>query len=243
MSLRTGDTTRFDGVPIEDNTLIRRQFLFAAAAFPASGVFRRSDFFTHPGIVDLDWPVLQRYAIRAPSHLGKLVETHVEKMLKAGFAEDLSRPDLHHGHIIWAPGAQKDAIWKGELTPIAMIVYHTQEYSERWRLDQKDLPPDKRTPRSIVGFLNGDIVPAKKLIDVNRAGLKDYIAAGTIHPADLIRNLPRFAGIEPDKGHATIAIAPKSDGRFTYRKGRFEAIFLDPERFPGAPTAKESWTM
>jgi hypothetical protein len=123
-------------------------------------------------------------SVNQPSPFELLVSKHVDAILQEGYAESIQASDLNHGHLI----INKHKGCYGNLGELIsntrMVLYHSDEGGKRW---QKETRPNKdRVQRSIVGFPDGSIKPAIKVLKDEYNTNKDYYeCCGTIIPWDL----------------------------------------------------------
>lgn len=107
-----------------------------------------------------------KYVKHPDKWFGKIVEKHVQDMFERGYAEEISNGDLFHGHLITEnpPGFNRNKDYYKSTDDVFRqthsILYHTAEYNKRWSVKEANLPFHKRTPRSILGFMDGTISPA-----------------------------------------------------------------------------------
>lgn len=141
---------------------------------------------------------------------GKIVEKHVRAMFDKGYAEKISDEDLFHGHLIIKnpPGFNRNKDCYKSMNDVLRqtysILYHTAEYNKRWGVKEAHLPIHKRTPRSILGFMDGTISPASdisfKLIgsrnNSSKYGLSAYYEHGTLFTEDIIHTYRKFQKLE-----------------------------------------------
>lgn len=190
------------------------------------------------------------WKIFVPDRLGKIISSHVEMMHQQGYFENLSEKDFDHGHFILRQGADffyysLDEFFKN----VVMILYHTQEHTQLWRNQARaGIPFERRTPRSILGFLNGMIRPAVEFADMNFSQRSGYELAGTIDSYNVRSTLGLFdrecdvcVAIEWRwfKPEGSFMIRPHPYGRYQVGKARYD-IFMRylPYRPKPAETAK-----
>ena len=243
-----------------DNLINRREFssaVFACLAFSGCVRPQYNSHSSNPPAVsnepsDTDQvssiEVERKVAYYPPQALGDLMAIHIRKIIDAGYATELSQEDLYHGHLIWKRNSDNDLLrldrdiysyMSGGATsdpygPLAMILYHSAESGERWEIAEQYLPIDKRTPRSIVGFLDGSIVPAIELlkveIDTGRFILPDdYTLYGSIREIDLAQANPNLFAA----GAYLLSIGPQlefvlhSEGRHSFSGNKLAVYSLD----------------
>ncbi|MBI4020419.1 MAG: hypothetical protein HY367_03740 [Candidatus Aenigmarchaeota archaeon] len=175
---------------------------------------------------------------RVPEGIGTPIESHVNRMVEEGYALGLDRSDLWHGHVIMRrTGRQEYASLGDVLSGAAFFLYHTDEAGGRW--DMASTPADMRTPRSIIGFPDGSIMPARSLFSADDiASCPQYAVHGTIHSDDITR---KYSSLQDGHGpdgrprissadvHCTLSsqfyIIPDSKGALKAGRQRFDAYF------------------
>lgn len=162
---------------------------FSIFQYAQSGYANQS---AEPSLKDYD----KELRIVLPMRLGRVVESHINSMFRAGLFFSFADEDFNHGHIVRRAGNKEEYGSLDEfLKDAAFIVYHTDENASRWvSLRQADLPPEKRIQRSIVGYLNGKIKPAIELVGESQKNeLPYYECCGTVAGDDLERARPELA--------------------------------------------------
>jgi hypothetical protein len=129
--------------------------------------------------------------VHIPRAQARLVEQHLRTIVDNGWGEVMPG-DLYHCHLLIRHGAGNIESLGDLFANVAMILYHSDEHTVRWRGEDGILPLSKRRPRSIVGFLDGTIVPAATLM---RSDLSHYERDGSIHSDELAVEIPNL--IEP----------------------------------------------
>jgi hypothetical protein len=77
-----------------------------------------------------------------------------------------------------------------------MILYHTQEMTERWQSDPR--LPEQKIPRSVVGK-GGGVMPAIGLVPQELLGKpQTYVEYGTVYGADLMTIFAVYDGTRKD---------------------------------------------
>lgn len=129
--------------------------------------------------------------VKAPENLGRLVQTHVRKILKKGYALDISDEDFYHGHILRV--SSKKYIYNSLnefILDLGMILYHTDEKTNRW-----ESQVGGKIPRSIISE-GEEVKPAITIFNLENK--KDfpweefapfYLDYGTITTYDIIKKL------------------------------------------------------
>lgn len=170
-----------------------------------------------------------------PSQEAELVKRHLRNIEMAGWAKVVP-PDLYHGHIVLRPGAPDRYDSLSELFgAAAFLLYHGDEQLFRWRLEDGDLPTERKRPRSIVGYRSGDVVPAASLMhDPSVAPYYEW--GGTINTDALARELPGIAAPRRDvrvrDGDSWCVVNLQFD--FAYTGGRLQMTTdcMTRERLP-----------
>ncbi len=114
------------------------------------------------------------------------IKEHLLKIERNGWGQVVPG-DLYHGHLIMKENINSTPEFSSvdELFDAsALILYHSDEMLERWLGRDGRLPVEKRTPRSIIGYWDGNIVTATSLVK-NPLKARDYYGAGTIHSDEL----------------------------------------------------------
>jgi hypothetical protein len=127
-----------------------------------------------------------------PARFEKVVRSHVTQILEKGYAESLAWDDLSYGRIFVRRGKEGCYANMNELLEnVELIAYYSAEFKNRW--DDFRTPLEKKIPRSIVGFMDGRIMPA---IDfVGRENLKNewrYNRFGIVDIDDIVRKAPHL---------------------------------------------------
>jgi hypothetical protein len=132
-------------------------------------------------------PIPLQYAI--------VMREHIITIAKNGWGEALPG-DLYHGHLVLRPRI------KSLPEPVTMevlfqnsagILYHSDEMLERWLGEDGNLPFEKRRPRSIFGFWNGEVKPTNLLFKDPGVSLH-FACCGTIHTDELASERPKEFG-------------------------------------------------
>lgn len=175
---------------------------------------------------------LSAFLPKIPQAFGELAVKHIDKILEAGYGKFLHPDDFDHGHIVWKKGQRyAKSFLEGKVDAVAMVLYHTAESTQRWSVQEAELPIEKRTPRSILGYPDGSIKPAAEVLDIERLEkLRTYRERGTIFETDLHLQIE---GLEPmrwpqDSEHAArgqFSFGLHKEGRFTTKAGKIEAQF------------------
>jgi len=121
-----------------------------------------------------------------------VVQEHLRHIVANGWGR-VTPGDLFHGHIVLSPRAlevKRFTSLEHLFSYSTMMLYHSDELLTHWRLEDGDMPLALRRPRSIIGFWNGDIMPAKWFFRDPAAEAPDYDYAGTIHDQDLRTVMP-----------------------------------------------------
>jgi len=151
--------------------------------------------------------------------------------------------DLYHAHILLPPSAPDRFGSTGQLfSGSPLMLYHSDEMLHRWRLDDGELPIERRRPRSIIGYPDGRIQPAAQLMRNPIADAVHYEWHGTIHSDELARELPELIAPRSDRtvriGNADcvvnliVDISPHNTGRPTITvSGRPLALTMDCKRY------------
>jgi hypothetical protein len=194
------------------------------------------------------------WKIFVPGWFGKIIASHVEMMYQLGCFKNLSEEDFDHGHFILRQNAgffynSPDEFLKN----VAMVMYHTQEGTNLWRKQMTaGVPIEKRTPRSILGFLNGIIRPAAEFVSMNPSQLDSYLRSGTVDSFNVRDTLGLFDR-ESDlyvaidwkwhKPEELLCIRPFSRGRYRVDEVRYDILFgmfLMNQSQPKLPKNSES---
>lgn len=122
----------------------------------------------------------------------KIVRSHVTQILEKGYAQSLQWNDLKYGRIFVPRGKEGCYANMDELLDnVKLIAYYSDEHGGRWQNSRA--PPEKKIPRSIVGFMDGRIMPA---IDfVGRENLHNeprYLNYGIVGINEIARKLPHL---------------------------------------------------
>jgi len=123
------------------------------------------------------------WKVYVPDWFGKTVAAHVEKMYRVGYFDRIALQDFDHGHLLlYLPDDKEDFCSLEEiLISVHSILYHTHEKTMKWvRERARGLSSGECTPRSIVGFMNGAICPAKDYCNEKNFANNPYDSNGTI---------------------------------------------------------------
>lgn len=181
----------------------------------------------------------------APKELADLIAVHIEKIFEAGYAQSFSVDpdaggDFYHGHLIWRTDSDVASVFrvgagnKSDISQIAMILYHTAEETDRWQKVEAHLPIEKRTPRSIVGYLDGSIRPAIDIVGdpYSLQGAwspNSYVPHGTVHPFNIVDHNPGlYAGPSYDRVGYSFNFKPHPDGPNMANGERIVIYFTEP---------------
>jgi hypothetical protein len=175
---------------------------------------------------------LNRFLPLVPKAFGELIASHIDKILEAGYGQFLNAKDFDHGHLVWKEGRRYEkAFQSGSLDAVGVVLYHTAESINRWSEKEKHLPHERRTPRSILGFVDGSIKPASEVVDVARLiKLRTYNERGTVFEHELPLQMK---GLEKISWPADTEHSARSqfnfglceNGRFETSAGKIEAQF------------------
>ncbi|MEO0812344.1 MAG: hypothetical protein AAFY60_05730, partial [Myxococcota bacterium] len=201
----------------------------AARVLPAQAGDPWNGLLNDPLGIDIDsWARRETPTLKAyfPPQYARTVASHVQYMFDQGWADQLDRTGLFHGHLLLGRDLPESFD-----SPTAMLdhtelcLYHTAEFTGRWA-EQADLPVESRTPRSILGRRDGTAFPAIELLPPGHSSVA-YDQFGTISSGPLESEYPeRFFDTqnlqEPrltSNGHAwSVAtqfyIRPDRNGRF-----------------------------
>ena len=132
--------------------------------------------------------------IKFPLALGSIIESHLQQSAKSGYYQELSLNDFFHGHLILKGPQMTFDSPESFLANVSLILYHTAEYNNRWE-HQADagIPVEKRTPRSLLGFLDGRLRPARESVQNLPNG---YENSGTIYGSDVVKALPWSSSLD-----------------------------------------------
>ena len=130
--------------------------------------------------------------IHFPEVLGGAVEEHVRAAKAAGYFDALSFNDFFHGHALLVTDRTEFATPEDFFSQIRAIVYHSAEYTDRWRAGD-------RRPRSFVGWTGGShaVQPAIDLIP-KAFRLRQYESSGTIYQDEVGKAHPGFSSLKYD---------------------------------------------
>jgi hypothetical protein len=113
-----------------------------------------------------------------------VIGRHIQQMHDRGYFRDFTSKDFWHGHFMLRPDSPGEYADAGELVShAALMVYHTAEFSERWK-SESSKPASSRNPRSLVGFWDGSVVPAINLVKPG-VSMPFYESNGTISDSEL----------------------------------------------------------
>lgn len=215
--------------------------LFAVVLLIAPSVHRSRPAFKFHGpdpSITLDKHLGWMIRLPFPDPYVDVVQTHVQAMYDRGYFTDLISNDLWHGHLIMKPGAVPEYHDVGALLEdAALFVYHTAEFADRWAR-QAPLPLERRTPRSIVGFWDGSVIPAINLVKPGTY-MPFYESNGTIGEDELRSSHPEW--FEDFASMKIVRIGPRAKclaelqfliveepllGRLTFRGHRYDAFLV-----------------
>jgi hypothetical protein len=172
--------------------------------------------------------------IEAPEKFGRLVESHVHKMISSGYTSKMDPDDLFHGHILIRNSGKDSYLSLGDvINDTRMVLYHTCESPALWETTNH---AGRKTPRSIMGFPNGHILPAEDMIREENISRKDrYENYGTIYQKDIIKEYPSleegpFKSIPQDENQFCrllfeFSIKPNPSGKYAAGSQRFDVHF------------------
>jgi len=151
----------------------------------------------------------------APQWFGALVERHTNAIMAAGYARCLSKDDLFHGHLLLSDPGRPYTSLDDALEHTVLLLYHTDESTDRWEREEAQLPAAERTPRSILGLRDGTILPAIDVVP--RASLTSrrqeiYDGYGTVFSSDVIRVFPTLFDGSGERGSTLIPVGDAAGG-------------------------------
>lgn len=132
-------------------------------------------------------------SVSIPKKWVQKIRTHL-KQIEAKDWGKVEPGELYHGHLLMQYKDSYPEVYKSvdELFEnSAYILYHSDEQVRRWRGTQGDWPTSKKSPRSIVGYWDGRIVPAATLVKEPEKRTMHYEGYGTIHGDDLATDHPK----------------------------------------------------
>jgi hypothetical protein len=130
--------------------------------------------------------------VQVPEKYARVMKQHIMMIEKEGFGE-ATPGDLYHGHLLlkYSKKYLHEPISLDELFAESVgILYHSDEMLVRWKGEDGELPFEKRRPRSIFGYWNGEVTPVISLFK-NLEGTAHYLCCGTIHTDELAREHPK----------------------------------------------------
>jgi len=145
--------------------------------------------------------------VKMPVDLAIVVQSHITQMESSSYFEEISDQDFFHGHLIFKDSSHKPQHLNVMKSTVSGVLYHTAEYNSRWRMEGGlGLPVYQRTPRSIFGFISGDIVPAVSMLQLDKARAARqaaYTKAGTVYTEDLVTQNPELSNVKHIHGRAS----------------------------------------
>lgn len=195
-------------------------------------------------------PLTQVLKIYIPLPYGSVFARHVKTMDDRSYFREMDMADFFHGHIIPYGKTDHYPSLGDFLSDITGILYHTEEFTGYWENEQGNLPPERKTPRSLLGKPDGSLIPAIQAIDPARLYGNAYETAGTIYTNQLVASNPSMTRLifgdfgqnptvsltytAPDSGrkwscdvdNLLLLLRPMADGRFHLRNGAAYDIYL-----------------
>ncbi len=179
------------------------------------------------------------WKIYVPLWFGKIVAKNIQAMHAMGYFEKFDPKDFDHGHLLFKRDASVQYRTVASfLSDVVMILYHTREDARSWPSERKKgIPAYQRVQRSIIGYLDGQVIPAYRVVDFSRLeknAWENYDEYGTISHW----TLNEYFGlhqmyvdfrmeIEGMIAQPSIEfyIKPKTDGRFSLNGQKYD-IYL-----------------
>ena len=133
--------------------------------------------------------LLSASAAEAPLNFYGTVREHVGEILEKGYATDLSWWDFDHGHLLFRKHEGCYDTLEQALNNVALVLYHTEENTGRWASDYH--PISEKAPRSIVGRMDGSVMPAIDYPNLKLTWWPEvYPTNGTVFDMDIYRSDP-----------------------------------------------------
>lgn len=143
-----------------------------------------------------------------PLEAGDWISKNLAVAWTRGYFDNLSIQDLFHGHIIHRGPELNFENPEAYFSAISAVLYHSSERLPRWGQEGRaGIPIQERTPRSFVGWLDGNIDAARDLLKPEVPLTDNYENGGTISQREIVQSVaPPITslsyGISPSQEHA-----------------------------------------